>query len=58
MLEESPSVLLLPETRLAIQRQAAMLAKAVKYRYSASQGLQWERERVQKPMDAGDVHSE
>jgi acetyl/propionyl-CoA carboxylase alpha subunit len=32
VLEESPSVLLLPETRLAIQRQAAMLAKAVKYR--------------------------
>lgn len=32
VLEESPSVLLRPETRRAMQQQAAMLARAVKYR--------------------------
>lgn len=32
VLEESPSVLLRPETRRAMQEQAAMLARAVKYR--------------------------
>ena len=33
VLEESPSVLLRPETRRAMQQQAAMLARAVKYRW-------------------------
>ena len=37
VLEESPSALLTPEVRAEMCRQAAMLAKAVNYRY----GVEW-----------------
>ena len=46
MLEESPSVLLTPETRRAMQEQAAMLARAVQYRSAGTVEFLVDEEQV------------
>jgi len=46
VLEESPSVLLTPETRRAMQEQAAMLAKAVQYRSAGTVEFLVDEEQV------------
>lgn len=40
VLEESPSCLIDPETRLAMQEQAVMLSKATGYRYATCGALE------------------